>query len=256
LSRTLADPVTAARALPSSYAPAPHHQLGLSVQERQEANAYLDFVGSAAPPIAHADAAPAAGGLPPLGYAVGQIHGLYILAQNAHGMVVVDQHAAHERILYERLKITLDSGPPALQHLLVPALFTADEREIATAADHADTLAAFGFEIAAAGPRQLAVRAVPALVAGGDIEALVRAVLAELAEQPVSQVITARRNELLASMACHGAVRGRRSMSLAEMNALLRQMEDTERADQCNHGRPTWVQIGLAELDKLFLRGK
>ena len=256
LSRTLADPVTAARALPSSYAPAPHHQLGLSVQERQEANAYLDFVGSAAPPIAHADAAPAAGGLPPLGYAVGQIHGLYILAQNAHGMVVVDQHAAHERILYERLKIALDSGPPALQHLLVPALFTADEREIATAADHADTLAAFGFEIAAAGPRQLAVRAVPALVAGGDIEALVCAVLAELAEQPVSQVITARRNELLASMACHGAVRGRRSMSLAEMNALLRQMEDTERADQCNHGRPTWVQIGLAELDKLFLRGK
>jgi DNA mismatch repair protein MutL len=256
LSRALADPVTAARALPSSYAPTPHHQLGLSVQERQDADAYLDFAASAASAMARADAAPAAGGLPPLGYAVGQIHGLYILAQNAQGMVVVDQHAAHERILYERLKTALDSGPPALQHLLVPALFTADEREIATAADHADTLAAFGFEIAAAGPRQLAVRAVPALVAGGDIEALVRTVLAELAEQPVSQVITARRNELLASMACHGAVRGRRTMSLPEMNALLRQMEDTERADQCNHGRPTWRQLSLTELDKLFLRGK
>jgi len=259
LSRALADPVVAARAgaLPSSYAPPPqHHQLGLSVQEEQDTHAYLDFAAGAASAIARADATPAASGLPPLGYAVGQIHGLYILAQNAQGMVIVDQHAAHERILYERLKTALDAGAPALQHLLVPALFTADEREIAAAADHADALAKLGFAIAAAGPRQLAVRAVPALLAGGDIEALVRTILAELTEHPVSQVLTARRNELLASMACHGAVRGRRTMSLPEMNALLRQMEGTERADQCNHGRPTWRQLSLAELDALFMRGR
>lgn len=193
--------------------------------------------------------------LPPLGYALAQLHGIYILAQNATGLVVVDMHAAHERILYEKLKQG-QSGQFASQRLLLPVVLTAGPGEMATLETHAAALAELGFVLGRAGPEQIAVREVPALLAAADLPALLRALLAELAEFPASRVLEAHRDELLATMACHGAVRAHRSLSLPEMNALLREMERVERAGQCNHGRPTWIGWPLAELDRLFLRGR
>ncbi len=192
----------------------------------------------------------------PLGRAIAQIAGTFILAENASGLVIVDMHAAHERIVYERLKAERDDHAPAQQALLIPATFAASAAEVATADAHAETLRELGLDLAPIGASTLALRSLPAALAGADVVELARAVLADLAQLGSSDALTRARDELLSTMACHGAVRANRALTLAEMNALLRDMERTDRADQCNHGRPTWRQITLAELDRLFWRGR
>ena len=193
----------------------------------------------------------------PLGKAVAQLHGVYILAENAQGMVIVDMHAAHERIVYERLKSQVDSGARiASQPLLIPATFAATPQEVASAEESAEVLATLGMEVVPFSPKTLAVRAVPTTLAQGDPVELARSVLAELAAHDATTVVQRARNEILGTMACHGAVRANRKLTIDEMNALLRQMETTDRSDQCNHGRPTWRQLSMKELDALFLRGR
>ncbi|UKE71730.1 DNA mismatch repair endonuclease MutL [Xanthomonas graminis] len=195
-------------------------------------------------------------GVPPLGYAIAQLHGIYILAENAEGLIVVDMHAAHERIGYERLKNAHDGIGLHAQPLLVPITLAVGERDADTAEREAETLAALGFEITRSGPQSLHVRSIPALLAQAEPEALLRDVLTDLREHGHSRRVAGARDELLSTMACHGAVRANRRLTVPEMNALLRDMEATERSGQCNHGRPTWARFTLGEIDRWFLRGR
>ncbi|MDP3823733.1 MAG: DNA mismatch repair endonuclease MutL [Burkholderiales bacterium] len=222
----------------------------LAVQERQSA--------WPAAPAAPLTAAPfnANASNWPLGRAVAQIAGVFVLAENEQGLVIVDMHAAHERIVYERLKASLGSAAIESQPLLIPATFAATAQEIATAEMQAENLLALGLDVAPLSASVLAVRSRPAALAGGDVVELARSVLAELAQYEASTVIQRAQHEILSTMACHGAVRANRQLTLEEMNALLRDMEATDRSDQCNHGRPTWRQITLKELDALFWRGR
>ena len=216
----------------------------------------MPLAAPSAAPLHAADPAAAEAGIPPLGYAIAQLHGIYILAESREGLVVVDMHAAHERIGYERLKAAHDTEGLRSQPLLVPSTIAVSAREADAAERESATLAELGFEVTRAGPQSVALRAVPALLASGDVEALLRDVLADLVEHGASRRVGGARDELLSTMACHGAVRANRRLTLPEMNALLRDMEATERSGQCNHGRPTWTRFGLAEIDRWFLRGR
>jgi DNA mismatch repair protein MutL len=252
------------QATPRPWPGMPAQQASLGLQQAamlfaQEAPAA--WAPAAASAIASASAVPSpAASLPagdwPLGRALAQVAGVYILAENEQGLVVVDMHAAHERIVYERLKTSLAGTAIESQPLLIPATFAATPAEIATAEQQAEALRRLGLDVSPLSPGVLAVRARPAALAGGDVVELARSVLAELAQYDASNVIQRAQDEILATMACHGAVRANRQLTLEEMNALLRDMERTERADQCNHGRPTWRQLTMKDLDALFWRGR
>ncbi|HEV7491043.1 MAG TPA: DNA mismatch repair endonuclease MutL [Rhodanobacteraceae bacterium] len=241
-----------------SYSVQRQDSLGFAV--REPLASYAALLGGETSPVNGGSLAPGAlpntGDSPPLGYALAQLHGVFVLAENAHGLVLVDMHAAHERITYERLKSAQDGEGIRSQLLLVPLTLAVSEREASAVEEHADRFTDIGFDVARSGPQSVTVRRVPVLLDGADVAGLVRDVVADLAVHGETRRIEENTNELLATMACHGSVRAHRRLSIPEMNALLREMEATERSGQCNHGRPTWVQLGMDELDRFFLRGR
>jgi DNA mismatch repair protein MutL len=267
-------------ASPAAYAGfggTPGHQSPLALSVREQLGHYNALYGAArspegagpasdpdavrdaawaAPPSAMPLPADEPGGAPPLGYALAQLHGIFILAENAAGLIVVDMHAAHERISYERLKTAQDGEGIRAQPLLVPITLAVSEREATCAEERGAALSELGFELTRSGPQSIVIRSAPALLDGIDPRQLVLDVLSDLIEHGASNRIAEVRNELLSTMACHASVRANRRLTVPEMNALLRDMEATERSGQCNHGRPTWVQLNRQELDRLFLRGR
>lgn len=228
-----------------------------STHTAREPNAFYEVLrGAAAEPVALAERTVTESSHPPLGYALAQLHGVYVLAQNAHGLVVVDMHAAHERIVYEKLKAALDLNQLASQPLIAPMPMALGERDVQLVEEHRPFFEQLGFTLAVMSPREIAIRAVPAMLPGLDATAMLRELLDDLYEHGASRALTEKRDEILGTMACHGAVRANRTLTIPEMNALLRDMEATERSGQCNHGRPTWYQFALGDLDKLFMRGR
>ena len=264
LNKALSAPIRARQESTAAPMAEPAHPASFANYSRQQAmplgvaertDLYATLFGQIGRPEATA-MTEAAQEIPPLGFALGQLHGVYILAQNAKGLVIVDMHAAHERVTYEKLKAALDNRAVAMQPLLIPVSFHAGALDVAVAEEHAAAFGALGFDLAILSPTTLAVRALPALLQDADPVLLARDLLKELREFGADRVLAERRNELLATLACHASVRANRKLAVPEMNALLREMEATERADQCNHGRPTWREISMEELDRLFMRGK
>ncbi len=261
----------AAGATPT-FAPAPAQAMvrqgGLGLGVREPLDAYATLLGTQ--PTRSLTAFPASAGsrsmdsaamdssgeIPPLGFALAQLHGIYVLAENANGLVLVDMHAAHERITYEKLKRAQDGEGIRSQMLLVPMSLALSEREAAVVEERSERFAELGFDVARSGPQSVAVRRIPVLLDGANVAQLVRDVIADLSVHGQTRRVEESTNELLGTMACHGSVRANRRLSVPEMNALLREMEATERSGQCNHGRPTWVQLAIPELDRLFLRGR
>ncbi|MBC3479228.1 DNA mismatch repair endonuclease MutL [Pseudomonas sp. SWRI59] len=237
----------------SQYSPRPSQPLPAAESQAVYREFYKPLADGAETPSSLPESQ---GDIPPLGYALAQLKGIYILAENAVGLVLVDMHAAHERIMYERLKVAMASEGLSGQPLLVPESLAMSQREADCAEEHAQWFQRLGFELQRLGPETLAIRQIPALLKQAEANRLVQDVLADLMEYGTSDRIQAHLNELLGTMACHGAVRANRRLAIPEMNALLRDMESTERSGQCNHGRPTWTQMGLDDLDKLFLRGR
>jgi DNA mismatch repair protein MutL len=279
LYRTLNDALSGARA-GSVHAPAPaadipmhagtvathgwpeQRQAGLGLRVGDAMGDYAALFGAGAPSALFPSATrsppwPADGGeVPPLGFALAQLHGIYVLAENAHGLVLVDMHAAHERITYEKLKAAQVGEGIRSQLLLVPLNLAVSEREARVVEEQAERFAELGFDIARSGPQGVLVRRIPVVLDGADVARLVRDVVADLTVHGQTRRVEESTNELLSTMACHGSVRANRRLGLAEMNALLREMEATERSGQCNHGRPTWIQLAIGDLDRMFLRGR
>lgn len=253
LERPVAEPAWRPTASSGGYAPPSRPAGPVGTAEAQAA--YREYFAPL-PDSAPVSLPESQGDIPPLGYALAQLKGVYILAENAQGLVLVDMHAAHERITYERLKIAMASEGLKGQPLLVPESLAVSQREADCAEEHAAWFQRLGFELQRLGPETLAIRQTPALLKQAEASQLVQDVLSDLLEYGTSDRIQAHLNELLATMACHGAVRANRRLTVPEMNGLLRDMEQTERSGQCNHGRPTWTQLGMDDLDKLFLRGR
>jgi DNA mismatch repair protein MutL len=249
-------PASHASGLVYAAPPAYSRQQSMGLRIAQPPGFYDTLFGAAPSSFAPQLSEDPPAAVPPLGFALAQLSGIYILAQNEQGLIIVDMHAAHERIMYEKLKRALDEQQIPMQPLLVPVTFPAEALDVATAEEHGEFLHQIGFDLGAVSPTTLVVRGIPVMLQDADARTLARDVLREVRESGAGRVLTERRNELLGTMACHAAVRANRRLTVPEMDALLREMEHTERSGQCNHGRPTWHQISLPELDRLFLRGR